>query len=340
MRSQLEKALTALINEDRETADALFHDFILERSRQIHESLRQGDDFILDENWEKSINIDEMFSEADLSEDDDMEGDDMGMTEADDDSMEPTEGGEEEVDVVEPLAGEEEVDVEEPAGDLETRVDDLQAQLQALAAEFDAQMGGTSAEDAISGVEGDEDDMANADEDEDDLTEGTLEIVQNGETGELDLTHHVDGGADMDMGMGAPMGDDMGMDMGDDLGDDEGDDFDDLSESAVDDLMKVKVDHAEGKSTGGDKFKPNTVSPALSKPVDKRQAGEPVKIKSTEHKGFERETPPSAKTMEKRQNTKAHAKDGQSGVKKEGDKSAILNTLGSDDSAKSIIAGK
>jgi hypothetical protein len=46
MRSILEKALIALLNEEREKADALFHEFILERSRQIHESLRQGEDFV------------------------------------------------------------------------------------------------------------------------------------------------------------------------------------------------------------------------------------------------------------------------------------------------------
>ena len=40
MRSILEKALLALLNEEKATADALFHDFILERSRQIHESQR------------------------------------------------------------------------------------------------------------------------------------------------------------------------------------------------------------------------------------------------------------------------------------------------------------
>ena len=68
MRSILEKALIALLNEEKDTADALFHDFILERSRQIHESLRQGEDFILDESMENELAIDEMFGEADLSD--------------------------------------------------------------------------------------------------------------------------------------------------------------------------------------------------------------------------------------------------------------------------------
>jgi len=62
MRSILEKALVALINEDKETADKLFHDFVLERSRQIHESIRQGEDFVLDEGLEDSIAVEDMFS--------------------------------------------------------------------------------------------------------------------------------------------------------------------------------------------------------------------------------------------------------------------------------------
>lgn len=66
MHSILEKALVALLNEDKERADKLFHDFVLERSRQIHESIRQGEDFVLDEAME-NIAVEDMFS-VDLEE--------------------------------------------------------------------------------------------------------------------------------------------------------------------------------------------------------------------------------------------------------------------------------
>jgi hypothetical protein len=84
MRSILEKALIALLNEERDKADALFHEFILERSRQIHESLRQGEDFVLDESWENELAVDEMFTEADLIGGDDVELDDEFLNEVSD----------------------------------------------------------------------------------------------------------------------------------------------------------------------------------------------------------------------------------------------------------------
>lgn len=85
MRSILEKALVALINEDKASADKLFHDFVLERSRQIHESIRQGEDFVLDEGLEDSIAVEDMFGSAPvLEQEDDGELDDFLMSAAND----------------------------------------------------------------------------------------------------------------------------------------------------------------------------------------------------------------------------------------------------------------
>lgn len=49
MRSILESAFYALTNQDKEKADSLFREFILERSRQIHEAIRVHGDFNIDE---------------------------------------------------------------------------------------------------------------------------------------------------------------------------------------------------------------------------------------------------------------------------------------------------
>lgn len=316
MRSILEKALVALLNEDKEKADALFHDFILERSRQIHESLRQGEDFVLDESWEQELAIDEMFSDADLSEDeDDMPGDDAPAAE--------------EVPAEEPVAGDEVdgeegeehgEDGEEGEVSLEDRVEDLEAQLAALMAEFDADDMGHPAAEVDVDVE-------------EPVTEGTLEIVQHND-GELDLHHEVGGDEGMvDMPAEVPMVDDVG---GDDM-DDEA--FEALGESAVDELEKVSVTHAEGKTTDGSQ-KVDTKGRALVTAPDKRQAGAPVKIKSDEHNGYGMETPPKSDTIKARKNTLKKADETQSKVSKEGDKSAELNSMKEDPKAQKSLFDK
>lgn len=133
MRSILEQAIVHLLNEEQDKAEALFHKFMVERARQIHESLRQGEDPILDESWDE-------ITEADL--------DDLAETE------------EEEAEEVEAVADEtaeaaDEVEAEltdaeeasEEAGEdapievaVEARLEDLEAQLEKLTAEFEAMM--------------------------------------------------------------------------------------------------------------------------------------------------------------------------------------------------------
>ncbi len=86
------------------------------------------------------------------------------------------------------------------------------------------------------------------------------------------------------------------------------------------------VSMTDGKEiAAGKSFTQNNKSPALQKKPNVTQDGKPVQIKATEHSGFERETAPAVKDMKKRKNTKSKATDGQSGVSKEGDKSALIN---------------
>ena len=66
MRSTLEKALIALLSEDKDQAAALFHEFLIGRSRQINESLVQGEEFVLNESVERAHMVDSMFTESDL----------------------------------------------------------------------------------------------------------------------------------------------------------------------------------------------------------------------------------------------------------------------------------
>lgn len=337
MRSILEKALIALLNEEKDTADALFHDFILERSRQIHESLRQGEDFILDESMETELAIDEMFSEADLS-------DDMGDAEqvdefADEEETDaPAFGAEGDDAATDEFGGDEEgLEGEGEPETIENRVSDLETELQSLAAEFDAMMNGEE----VGDEDGDEfggDDMP--------VEEGTVEIVAHND-GEIDITAKTDeDGLAADPAMGMGMGDDlgMGMDTGAELGDDELnlEDFDDLSESAVDELEKVTVATGDGREQGNGKFKQNTQSIIKSHGVNDRAfKGTPVKINAKEHSGYAAEPAPSTKKLAtSAKNVKSKGEEGRTGVKKEGDTAALLNKGGEDAGAKSLIGSK
>jgi hypothetical protein len=319
MRSILEKALIALLNEEREKADALFHEFILERSRQIHESLRQGEDFVLDESWEKELAVDEMFTEADLFGEDEEEGDDDEQinefdgdtadfdTEASDDTSDAADDADvdadadADVDSADDSAVDADVDaaddVDAEEGDIESRVDDIEAELQKLSAEFDALVAG-----------------------EDDAIDAVRDDTEGGDFGNMD--GDTDFGGDADADTDAGFGGDV------DGEDDVEESFDDFLESVTSDLEKVSVKMVDGTEQGGGKITQNKKSPGLQPKLgDRALKGEPVQIKSTEHNGYDKEPAPKTKDMPKRQNTKAKAEDGRTKVSKEGDKSAMLNDL-------------
>lgn len=294
MRSILEKALVALLNEEKSKADALFHEFILERSRQIHESLRQGEDFVLDESWENEMSVDEMFTEADFGdeevtedEESDIDTDIDSEEETEDETSDEEESEEASDEETTGEAGSEEVAGEEE-GTIEDRVADLESELQRLTAEFDGAFG--------------------ADED---TGEEVIALDAPAFGGEEVVATDVP--ADMPAAFGGEEVD--------------AEDFESLGESALSDLETVVVPkNPEGKFLQDGKVAVNTKSPIVSKPVEQRQAGEPVKIKAEEHSGYEREAAPKTAGMTKRQNTLAKADAKQTGVSKEGDKSALINT--------------
>lgn len=129
--NKFEKLVEYIINEDEEKAQELFHQIVVEKSREIYndlvsESEDQTDDFVAD------IEADEY-------------GSDMHAEDEDMDDMED-EGDEQE-----------EADDEE----LEDRIVDLEAELDALKAEFDAMM---ADEDDDGDIDGHEHDMDMGDE--------------------------------------------------------------------------------------------------------------------------------------------------------------------------------
>lgn len=336
MRSILEKAFVALLNEEHDKAEELFHKFIVERARQIHESNRAGDDFVLDENWNDEITTESYFTEDDLS---DIEGDEAAVDgEGEGEDFASEFGAEDDADAAdadvadagaEDFGGEGDLDADMGAEEgaevgLEDKIDDLSDQISKLTAEFEAMM------DAI-GDEGGDLGGDDADLGGDDLDAGADEF--GGEADAVDAADDADAVED-DMD-----GSDEEPHMEGEEADDE---FDDITESIIDELEKVSVSLDDGKEIGtGKSFAQNRGASLPQKSKDARQGGAPVKIKQDQHKGFERETAPAVETLKARRNNVPKANAALSKVSKEGDKSAEINKLSSENgNTKSPLEGQ
>jgi hypothetical protein len=125
---KFEKLIDLIINENEEQARALFHDIVVEKSRQIYENL-------MDEEMgmDQSMNmLDELSAQNDAEEQGAFESDEeFDDIEVDDDGM-----GDEEVDLDSDEFGD-----EEGEEGLEDRVVDLEDKLDQLMAEFEEIMG-------------------------------------------------------------------------------------------------------------------------------------------------------------------------------------------------------
>ena len=171
-RNKFEEMLERLVNEDREGAEELFHEIVVEKSRDIYETL-------LAEEAEDEIE-ETTDEEVDESEDDLEESEDEDIDESEEDELDESEdeevdeaffdemGDEDPVDdmmgdIEMPDAGDDmgdmggdDMGMGDEGGDIEDRVMDLEDELEALKAEFDAMMddGEASADD-----EGNDDEM-------------------------------------------------------------------------------------------------------------------------------------------------------------------------------------
>lgn len=136
--NQYEKLIEFIINEQEDQARELFHQIVVEKSREIYENLIDENDF--DESVHGDGNqVEELVQ--------DIEDDQQGLPEAEDDSMDMEMGMDDEAGDEE---GSDEMDMdmddesgeegEEGEGDIEDRVMDLEAALDELKAEFDQLM--------------------------------------------------------------------------------------------------------------------------------------------------------------------------------------------------------
>lgn len=380
LRTLLERAIVHLLNGDEDKAAALFHKFMVERARQIHESLRQNENVedSLDENWDSEIKEEEYFGDDDFGHDD--EGGEPEMANAapdmgsgDGDEFAPADdglGG----DVEEPDAvpgdefGGDDIEGDSEPG-LEGKIDDLTDKIDQLTAEFDRVMadfhdegdddvgigdddggdfGGDAPADEFGGdetvgAEGGDGDLAGRMEDDmvDDDTEH--EPVAEGELPDFIK----DKMKDKD-------GDDGDKDE-DDQEIDESDDLRDITESVLAELEKVApVANTEDKGIGSNSVKSqisagNKVTAIPHHNVMDRIKGEPVMTKGPTYKGYAREEAPKvagAETLVKSvrpENRRKSFKDTMKTVDAKGDASALLHkdfAPGMPKPTKSIIDGK
>jgi hypothetical protein len=122
--NKFEKLIEYVINDEDAKAQDLFHEIVVEKSREIYENLMSEEDMAEDE-------VDDLI--------DDIEADEEGVVEAEEDMDMDMDMSDDE--------GEEEVDADEgEEEDLEDRVVDLEDKLEELMAEFEALMAGEAEE--------------------------------------------------------------------------------------------------------------------------------------------------------------------------------------------------
>ena len=135
MTSKFEQLIEFVINDEEAKAKELFHDIVVEKSREIYESLMEEEDA------EDAEEVDEgVENDGDAADDliTDVETEEEGMTEEEDMDAEFDDEAEEAGDdLTKDIEG-----AHDNEGDIEDRVVDLEDKLDELMAEFEAMMGG------------------------------------------------------------------------------------------------------------------------------------------------------------------------------------------------------
>ena len=162
---KFEQLIDLIINENEEQARALFHDIVVEKSREIYENII-AEEMDMDESGEMVGEVGDLMDEISAEE--------SGVVEADDEE-EFDISDDDDSEVVDFEAGEGED--EDQGGDLEDRVVDLEDKLDQLMAEFEEIMGDDEAEEGMADMEAGEEEEEGVmeakddDEEEEDLDE-------------------------------------------------------------------------------------------------------------------------------------------------------------------------
>jgi hypothetical protein len=218
MTSKFEQLIEFVINDEEAKAKELFHDIVVEKSREIYENLMNEEE--LDE--ESDAERDDHAEKAGKKVAKDIEYDEMHEEEEmDDESMEESFGGDASDDLIKDVeskekddadaefddeaeeAGEEETkDIEadhDAEGDMEDRVVDLEDKLDELMAEFEALMGDEAGEEhGDFDMEADSDEVggdAYATDDTADFSDVQVPMSENVSLAKVPAPTHGDNGA-------------------------------------------------------------------------------------------------------------------------------------------------
>ena len=186
MTNKFEQLIEYVINDEEAKAKELFHDIVVEKSREIYENLMNEEEEELDEAEEEELDeaeeedLDESMG-GDASDDliDDVEAEEQGMQEDEESDAEFDDEAEEDG---EDLTHDMEKD-HDNQGDIEDRVVDLEDKLDELMAEFESLMSDEKAEhgDEVADIDGGDslemDDTDTADFGDMDETMGMMENV-------------------------------------------------------------------------------------------------------------------------------------------------------------------
>ena len=155
MTNKFEQLIEFVINDEEDKAKELFHDIVVEKSREIYENLMNEEDDAKEEEddaEEEDLDEGQGFIGGDASDDliDDVEAEEQGMQEDEESDAEFDDEAEED--------GEDLTHDIEGGHDIEDRVIDLEDKLDELMAEFESLMGGEEGgeESDLGGEEGDE----------------------------------------------------------------------------------------------------------------------------------------------------------------------------------------
>jgi len=159
---KFEQLIDLIINENEEQAKALFHDIVVEKSREIYESMMDEDQMMSNQ---PSGQVEDLLDEINTEEE--------GMAEGEDDDIEFDDEAEEDgEEMTHDLEADHDAEGEEG---LEDRVVDLEDKLDQLMAEFEEIMGGDEAD--MDDMEADADEF-DADEEGMADDEAMMEAVQ------------------------------------------------------------------------------------------------------------------------------------------------------------------
>lgn len=175
MTSKFEQLIEYVINDEEAKAKELFHDIVVEKSREIYENLMdeaeeldEESDAERDDHAEKAgkkvakdIEYDELHEEDEEELDENMGSDQelMNDVEMEEEGINMEDESDAEFDDKAEDDGEElthDMEKDHDEGDIEDRVVDLEDKLDELMAEFESLMGGDGIESDLAGEEGDE----------------------------------------------------------------------------------------------------------------------------------------------------------------------------------------